>query len=506
MVHRGQGHPGSQEDGGSGDRAEKKTPEGLHQELEALYQKCRGAFKQERTFERAKLLSLSQLACLGRHTVSGLICASGRQFEDWSADYRLFSKGRIDMEAVFKVVRQGVTGEIPQGEPLVVAMDDTILRKRGTKTPGVSWRRDPLGPAFNVNFIRAQRVLQLSAAIPRGEGAGPARMIPIAFEHAPTPKKPRKWEPEEAWSEYRRKAREQGLGRRAAERVKGLRASLDYDGERERDLWMVVDGGFTNRNLLRGIPDRTTVIGRLRKDAKLYHPPVSQEGRGAGRKKLYGDRARTPEELRQDEDVPWQEFKVFAAGKVHDFKVKTIAPLLWRAAGAEHMLRLIVIAPLGYRPRKGSRVLYRKPAFLICTDPDLPVEKVLQAYVWRWDIEVNFKDEKQIIGVGEAQVHSEDSVENAPSFAVASYAMLLLAGHRAFGYEALEGSVPPPKWRAGHQKPRATTLDLINQLRAELWGEAMGRGNFSGFMNKGVDDTKPEKSKPCLVSSVLYAA
>jgi|GEM_PF-6832766 len=46
-------------------------------------------------------MALSQLVCLGRHTVTGVICASGRQFEDWSADYNLFSKERFDKEKTF---------------------------------------------------------------------------------------------------------------------------------------------------------------------------------------------------------------------------------------------------------------------------------------------------------------------------------------------------------------------------------------------------------------------
>jgi len=75
--------------------------------------------------------------------------------------------------------------------------------------------------------------------------------------------------------------------------------------------------------------------------------------------------------LRQDESVPWQKVEAFAAGKRHEFRIKTIGPVLWRKAGADLPLRVVVIAPLGYRLRKGSRMLYRQPAYLICTDPDL---------------------------------------------------------------------------------------------------------------------------------------
>jgi len=196
---------------------------------------------------------------------------------------------------------------------------------------------------------------------------------------------------------------------------------------------------------------------------------------------------------------------VGAGGKVHDFRVKTLAPLRWRSAGKDHDLRLIVIAPLGYRPRKGSKLLYRDPAYLICTDPSIPLEKILQSYVWRWDIEVNFRDEKQLLGLGEAQVRSPHSVETAPALAVAAYALLLLAAARAFGLHATPGALPLPQWRSHRVRPRASTADLIAHLRAELWANALGLSDFSAFSLAPPSFHSPEKSTPNLASAVLYA-
>lgn len=85
---------------------------------------------------------------------------------------------------------------------------------------------------------------------------------------------------------------------------------------------------------------------------------------------------------------------------MNTFRVKTITPVLWKNAGPDNHLRMVVIAPFGYRPRKGSRLLYRQPAHLICPDPDLPLDQLIQYYLWRWDIEMNHRDEKQILGVG----------------------------------------------------------------------------------------------------------
>lgn len=505
MGHRGQGAPAPKEDDPAGGR-EKKTSGGVLGQFDELWGAGRGAFSQKRLFERARTLALSGLVCLGRRTVTGLIGASGRQFGDWSADYRLFSRqGRFDPEALFGVVRGGLVGELSQDEPLVVAIDDSHLPKTGTRTAGVGWRRDSHKPPFMTSFIRAQRVLQISAALPDAGGPAGARMIPVDFCHAPTPKKPRKGSPPQAWESYRAQAKEANIGRLGAERLRGLRTALDSKEQGQRSLVVTADGRFTNGTVLRSLPERTTLVGRVRKDTRLYHLPAETAAVHRGRKPSYGGVAATPEQLCRDASVPWEKTVVWAAGRVHECRIKTLSPLRWRAAGARD-LRLVVIAPLAYRPRKGARLLYRDPAYLISTDLNLPVGDIVQAYVWRWDIEVNFRDEKHLLGVGQAQVTVAPSVERVPQLIVAAYAMLLLAARRTFGTRGVPDLLPSPKWRRHSVPRRASTQSLINHLRAELWGQALGVENFSGFTSVPPSDQKPEKLLPDLSSAVLYAA
>ena len=286
--------------------------------------------------------------------------------------------------------------------------------------------------------------MQLSAALlPKADG--PARMIPIDFHHCPTAKKPKKNDPAKLWNAYKENAKQCNLSLQGALRLNGLRNALDKDpGGDQRKLWAVVDGSFTNGKVLKALPERTTLIGRIRKDAKLHHLPDRLERKKHGRRKRYSDKTITPEQLRQDTSLSWERVRVWAAGKRHSFRVKTIAPLLWRPAGADRHLRLVVIAPLGYRPNSQSRILYRKPAYLICTNPEISLADLIQAYVWRWDIEVNFRDEKTLLGMGQAQVRNPQSVENVPALIVAAYAMILLAGAKAFGVNGVPGSLPLP--------------------------------------------------------------
>jgi len=441
---------------------------------------------------------LSQLLCLGRHTLTGVLGTSGRLFCDWSADYRMYSSQRVEPENLFTPVRQALTDRLGSAEPLVAALDDTRLRKNGRKTHGVKYTRDPLGPAFHVNFIKAQRFVQISMASPADNGM--ARMIPIDFVHAPTAQKPRPDADEQTWAQFRKSQREMALPKVGADRLSALRSAMDNDGQQDRPLWSVVDGGYTNRTFIKHLPLRTDVVGRIRSDAKLYHLPESTVGK-PGRNRVYGRRAATPEALRQDTSIPWQKIDAFAAGKTHQFKIKTLAPLRWRPAGKEHDLRLIVIAPLGYKLTKHSRVLYRKAAYLICTDPNASIQELLQAYVWRWDIEVNFRDEKTLLGVGQAQVRHKHSVENVPALAVAAYAMLLTAATQAYGPTGKPDSLPSPKWRR-KKRLRASTQSLIQHLRHEVWAQAI---RFSSFAPQHTPDTKPQKLGTTLESALFYA-
>jgi len=271
-------------------------------------------------------------------------------------------------------------------------------------------------------------------------------------------------------------------------------------------VYVMVDGRFTNRILFKGLPAGMDFIGRIRADAKLYALPPAVHVVGRGRKRSYGKLLPTPEQLRQDDSIMWQRVRAFAAGKEHDFRVKSLSCVLWRAAGAKRCLRLLVIAPLAYRPNKNSRILYRKPAYLISTDVTSDLSCILQRYVWRWGIEVNFREQKTLLGVGQAQVRVPASTENVPAMIVASYAMMLLAGLRYGSTITGDHILPPAKWRRRRSAQKLSTQSLINQLRVELWSKALGIENISHFSTTECSDKKPEKLRPSLSSAVLYTA
>ena len=203
----------------------KKTKK-IVDEFNDLFAQTRRAFNQERVHQRAHELAISSLLALGKHTVTGMLSAGGKQFQDWSAAYRLFENERIDKQKLFAPAISGILERQGKEAPLNVMMDDTIVRKRGRKVSGANWKRDPLGPPFHTNFVWGQRYLQISAALPDHEVAGRARGIPVDFHHAPSPAKPRKNATPEDWEKYRKQQKDCKISAVGAQRLAALREQV----------------------------------------------------------------------------------------------------------------------------------------------------------------------------------------------------------------------------------------------------------------------------------------
>lgn len=459
--------------------------------LVQLLERWNESFADHRTQRRALGFALAFLVTLGRRTISRAICAQQRQFQAWSPDYKFFSESRWDPHSLFDAVLDEAHPLMDEKQPLVVAFDDTIARKTGQKIPGAKWLRDPLSPPFHTNLTWSLRFLHAALLLWPAQAAGAARAIPIAFQLAPAvprPKTPKKLKPsanaaekeaqqqalrdyQQACQQYRHKQRQEGLSAQGAQLLAHLRARFDQRlALVNKILWAVVDASFCNRTVLRQLPERTVLIGRTRKDIRLFALPEKPKDparkKGKGRNKKYGQALLTPEQLRQNGSIPWQRCPVFAAGKQHPLRYKTLAPVLWRAAAGARPLRLLVVAPLAYRAH--GHLLYRKPAYLLVSDPAVEPRQVLQAYCYRWEIEADQKEAKDLLGVGQAQVWSRNAVPRQPAFHMASYAALLVAATKVFGLNTPAAARPLPLWRKNKPPTRLSASQLLDLLRHEL--------------------------------------
>lgn len=446
------------------------------------------------------MIAESWLVSLGRHTVTGALTTCGQMFQDWSAAYRLFERERFDADQLFGVVRETVTQSLAEeSAPYVVIADDTLVRKTGRKVAHSAWYHDPLGPPFTHQIAWGQKILELCAILPPQKGTEQAaRAIPVDLVLRQVPKKPRK-PTEQMQQQYSKALKEAALPKICAARFEKLRQALDHDGQQQRLLIGAFDGGYTNKALFTNIPERCVFVGRIRKDAALFAPPEQQPCQ-RGRRRFYGEALPKPEELLKDEAIPWQQTLLFAAGKWRLFQYKTIERCRWRGAG-EHDLRLLVVRPLCPIHQAGRRLFFAHPGYLLASDPSVAIETILQAYLWRWEIEVGFQEQKTQLGLGEAQTRTNPSSTAVLKFQAYIYSLALLAAHRA------DIQAPPrPKWQPPQtEHQRITFSQIISLMRQDLWGRALGLVNKTDFATTKDSTTKSPKIQDTLSSAVIYA-
>lgn len=437
-----------------------------------------GVFAQERSAQRALEIADGLMLAPGRSTISCSIAARGLEDRDWSADYYLLSRAPCDLQAFFDGLMLHLLCEQERIESrsfVAVAVDDTRLHKTGRQIPGSHWFRDPLSPKFHTNLVWGQRFLQMSYLVPRmdaQEAAGPTRGIPVRFVHAPCPRRPRKNASAEVLKAYVKAKAESNLSLLAHKQALGLVQAIGTSPAQGKPLLLIGDGGFCNRTFFAQPVEEMQLLTRCRKDALLCHQASE------GSRRFYGAEKFRPEELRLNEAIPWQETEVYFAGAQRQISYKEQGPILWQGGARRRPLRLIVLRPTAYIPPGASRKSYRQPAYLLTTDLQTPTNQLIQAYIDRWEIEVNHREEKTALGVGQAQVWSPKSADRAPALLVAAYAVMLTASLKLHGLahppnqqqqhspDQRSPQFPRPKWRTNAKRPSINDLARMNRAAA----------------------------------------
>jgi len=427
-------------------------------------EKWADVFAQDRTLDRALALAFGILCGVGKRTITRAITFHGNGQKDWSADYKLFSRSQWEPRSLFDPILETAIQEHDL-KRVVISADDTRVWRHGKHVPEAQWHRDPMGPPFHTNLRWGHRFLQASLVLPlyQQDGQSSSRSVPVRFEMAPVVKKPGKRASESQIQEYRRQKKEKNLSVQFVALTRELRQQLNQSGHADKPMISVVDGSFCNRTVFgqRWAEEKVAVVARCRKDIVLCKR-ASAKGR-----RFYGKTKFTPEMVRRrDSLAQWETTDIFHGGCYRQVRHKEVSGVYWQSGAKRQELRLLVVAPVGYRITKKGRKYYRQPAYLLTTDLTTPASQLLQDYFDRWGIEVNHRDEKEILGVGEAQVWNNDSVSKVPALLVAMYSWLLLAGMAAYGLTRTEEYEPLPAWRPHAKRP--SCLDLVTLLRRQL--------------------------------------
>ncbi len=438
--------------------------EGLLITLLKLIAPWDNTFPTPKSANRAKQLCISLLVTMGKKLISRSLMASGRDQGNWSADYRLFSRCVWSSAALFRPILQEAAATVNE-DIIAVGFDDTLVKKTGKRIKGTSWQRDSLSPHFCNNFVWGMRFLQASILLPlyTRKVARPCRGIPVQFTQLPHFKKPRKKASEEDWSRYKTLKAKHNSSTEFVKQLRFLRNELTQLGYKSKKLLAVVDASYVNRTCLLSEIPGTDIVGRVRKTARFYFKSEVKKG-----KRFYDPESFTAKELKDEKKRPLNITSIHYGAEFREVKYKEYEEIYWKWGTKKKPLRLIVVFPTPYRRTMQSRMSYRDPAYLLTTNFDLPAQTLIQKYMDRWQIEVNFKEEKSYMTLGKQQAWSEKAIPKTPAFVAACYAALMLASVLHFSDSRSHESFDLlPKWRKKEDR-RPSFLDLVSVLRKEV--------------------------------------
>jgi putative transposase len=222
-----------------------------------------------------------------------------------------------------------------------------------------------------------------------------------------------------------KKTRKKGCGRRPGSRNRD-KGQLNFSPELERINemlsglvkllrkfvalnYLVLNGHFGhNQAVLMARRNDLHLISKLRRDAVLYEKDAGLYG-GRGPKKKYGERLNY-------EQLP---LKYLRHSERQGDEIKLIYQGIFRHKEFAAEINVVIVVKINVRKQKVGQVV------LFSSDLELGLEKLVDYYCLRFQIEFNFRDAKQHFGLEDFMTTRETGVENA---ACMSFLMVLLSG------------------------------------------------------------------------------
>ncbi len=366
----------------------------------------------------------------GRKTVCGMLTGAGlSQIWPHHRAHYFFSRARWRPgDLGLALARLVVSALVPAGQPVTVAIDDTLFRRRGKKVWAASWFHDGSAAGgdktgYGNNWVIAGIVVTLPVL------SRPVCLPVLArLVIKGTNSRSRLW-----------------LARRMTE---DLAAALPG-----RVICVVADAAYAGKEL-RKLPGAVTWTTRLRKDAALHELPPPRTGR-RGRPRVKG--ARLPVLAAHAAGAAFTPVTVTRYRKTATVQAAAVT-CLWYSAFGSRPVQVILVrdrAPGGY------------DIALVTTDLDASPAAVIERYAARWSVEVAIEDAKQVFGAGQARNRTARAVRATVPFTLACQSLAILwyatAGHDPADVNEHRARAP---WYVTKAEPSAA--DMIAKLRRVL--------------------------------------
>ena len=306
--------------------------------------------------------------------------------------------------------------------PLVLGIDETIERRRGTKIAAAGIYRDPVrssrGHFVKVNGLRWIAVMLL---------------VPIPWAG-------RVW---------------------ARQLIRQVHRWLP-----ERHLVVVGDSAYATLDLLAAVRPIATMVTRLRLDAQLFAPAPPRAPHQRGRPRRVGARLPTLEARRADSATVWTPLTVahWYGGQERTVEIVSQTAVWYHTGLPPVPIRWVLIRdPEGHFPTQA----------LLCTDLEASPSDILAWFVQRWQLEVTFHELRAHLGVETQRQWAAPAIARTTPVLFGLFSLVTLLAHPVFSEtdaDQMSGLLPHTAWYA---KTQPTFADALALVRRRLWASLL---------------------------------
>ncbi|MFH5806769.1 transposase [Alienimonas sp. DA493] len=393
--------------------------------------------------------------CAPRRTILGMVRAAGAG-RHHAAFHRLFAS------AAWSVDRVGLAAFdlFSAGTKIAsVAVDDTLLPRRGLKVFGTGMHRDPLlSSRGHTSFAWGHCWVVLGVVVESRHVPGRRFTLPVLCRLYLNRASAAKWK-----RTYRKKT-ELTLDM--------LRIVERHVGPEDKRLHLLGDAAYTAPAVLAQMPDSVAVTGRVVSNVRLCEPPPPRRPGQNGRPRIRGASLPNPRQMLAAKGLPRRTLKLYD-GPAYQVR---LAEGTGRFHKAPHR-RVKVVAIEHLRGGRGVEAFYTAPA---ASDGEAPgAETILRRYSWRWSIEVTFRDAKQRLGIAQPQNRTTKAARRTAATG------FLLYGLVVWWHETVRPK-PADSLRDWSGKSGASFADMLAALRLECLETTARTGSPTPAREPGV--------------------
>jgi hypothetical protein len=336
--------------------------------------------------------------------ITELIQSSGSTHNGHHSRYhRFFSHAAWELDTLCWLLAQHLIATFAPTGLIVLALDDTLCRKRGLTIYGTGMHHDPLlsSRALTVcSWGHDWVVLGLVVRCP--------------------------WAPSKVWClpllcrlyknrQGRTKGQKQNPPPQPSTTTPPHRTRPELAREMlhlvaswfpQRHFLVSADSAYGGGSVLQHLPANLDLLSRVAPNAALYAPVTSQSSKGRPRKK--GARLPGLADWAADYRQHWEVLSFDQFGLHATLWVKTIQALYYKAGKDRRLTIVLVRDPQGKRPDQ----------MFFCTRLDWEARQLLSAYANRWAIEVTFENCKQLLGLADPANRLEKAVSRTAALAL----------------------------------------------------------------------------------------